>query len=249
MLYSYKEGREEEMKPIIGVTPLWDDEKSSIWMLPGYLDAIREGGGVPIILPLKGNEEDFTQICEMCSGFLLTGGHDITPSLYSEERNDKCGTTNLYRDSLERIVFDFAVKRDLPLLGICRGIQIINAFCGGTLYQDLPSQYSHPKGVNHQMQPPYDWPCHKVKVVDNTLLSNIVQVKELEVNSYHHQAIKDIALTLKAMAISEDGLVEAIYMPHKSFIMALQWHPEFNYHSDKNSRKIVRAFVDRCNKL
>lgn len=232
------------MKPTIGVTPLWDDEKSSVWMLPGYLDAIRESGGVPIILPLRGSDEDFIQICEMCNGFLLSGGHDIDPALYQQEASEKCGVANHNRDHLERIVFDFAVSNDRPLLGICRGIQIINAFCGGTLYQDLPTQYN--KDTNHQMRPPYDRPAHKVRIIDDTPLSKLLAAKELEVNSYHHQAIETLAANLEAMAISEDGLTEAIHIPTNRFIWALQWHPEFNFHCDKSSRKILKSFIDHC---
>lgn len=233
------------MRPIIGVTPLWDDEKNSIWMLPGYLDAIREAGAIPITLPLVATYEDIMQICAMCDGFLLTGGHDISPTLYGEEPTERCGIANHNRDSLEREIFNYSVESDTPLLGICRGIQIINALCGGTLYQDLPTEYNHSTSVNHQMQAPYDQPCHKVKLIDGSPLAEITGAVELSVNSYHHQAIKELAPTLKAMAISEDGIIEAIYMPGKRFIQALQWHPEFNFHCEESSRKIVKTFIDK----
>ena len=151
------------MKPIIGVTPLWDGERESIWMLPGYVDAIRECGGVPIIFPLKANEDDLRQLCELCDGFLLTGGDDVDPSLYGASKSEKCGSSCADRDYMERVVFDYAVTHDLPLFGICRGIQIINAFCGGTLYQDLPTEHG---GVSHQMTPPYDSEWHRVTIAE-----------------------------------------------------------------------------------
>ncbi len=232
------------MRAVIGVIPLWDDVKGSIWMLPGYLDAIRESGGVPIIFPLKGDVEQIEQICKMCDGFLLTGGHDVDPKLYGSEVSARCGLPNIERDRLERVVFDYAVANDRPLFGICRGIQLINAFCGGTLYQDLPTE--RPEGVNHQMTPPYDRPIHKVQIVAPSPLYDLLEVKELNVNSYHHQAVRDLAPNLEAMAISEDGLVEAIYMPRRRFIQAVQWHPEFNFYSEESSRKIMRAFVESC---
>lgn len=237
------------MKPIIGVTPLWDDKLSSIWMLPAYMDAIRESGAIPIIFPLEATAEDTIQLCEICSGFLLTGGHDISPSLYEQQATHMCGTTNLHRDSLEAIVFDYAVERDLPLLGICRGIQIINALCGGTLYQDLPSEYDHPKAidhVNHQMEPPYDKPCHKVSLIEGTPLALLAGCSEMGVNSYHHQAIRELSPKLKAMALSEDGLVEAVYMPDKRFIEAVQWHPEFDFHCNEVSRRLFGALHTEC---
>lgn len=230
-------------KPIIGVIPLWDDERESIWMLPGYLDAIRLSGGVPIILPLEGSTEDIQQIAELCSGFLLTGGHDVNPALYGAESSDKCGVANEKRDNLEREIFDYALHRDLPILGICRGIQLINALCGGTLYQDLPTER---QGVIHQMRAPYDRVCHRVEIIPETPLFELLDCAEIGVNSYHHQAIKSLAPELEAMAISEDGLIEAIRIPSKSFVWAVQWHPEFNFHTEESSRKIMRSFIDAC---
>ncbi|MFI3282716.1 MAG: gamma-glutamyl-gamma-aminobutyrate hydrolase family protein [Rikenellaceae bacterium] len=234
-------------KPIIGVTPLWDDDKSSIWMLPGYMDAIRESGGVAIILPLVASKGDIAQVCDMCDGFLLTGGHDISPSMYGSEQTKECGTPNIDRDNLEREVFNYAIERDLPVLGICRGIQIINALCGGTLYQDLVSEHIYigiKPEINHQMTPPYDQVWHKVKVIENTPLHKITELQQMGVNSYHHQAIKTLAPTLEAMAVAEDGIIEAVWMPSKSFVMAVQWHPEFSFLSSKESRNIVASFIN-----
>lgn len=230
------------MRPIIGVVPLWDDEKESIWMIPGYLNAIRESGGVPIILPLIATSEDITQLCSLCSGFLFTGGQDVDPKLYNQDPDPKCGQPNIERDTLERIIFDYATAVDKPILGICRGIQLINVLCGGTLYQDLPSQWG--SGVNHQMTPPYDRVQHHITILENTPLSEILDERTLGVNSYHHQSICDLAPSLLPMAISEDGIIEAIYMPDRSFIIALQWHPELNYHCDSSSRKIVERFIE-----
>lgn len=234
------------MKPIIGVVPLWDDQKSSIWMLPGYMDAIREAGGVPVIFPLEICPTDLVALCQKCDGFLLTGGHDVNPALYNQDVYEKCGLPNNERDKLERVVFDYALSHDSPLFGICRGIQIINVFCGGTLYQDLPSEYDSAELVGHQMSPPYDRPCHTVCVVEGSPLSELTSAPKLNVNSYHHQAIKRLSEQLSPMAISEDGLVEAVYMPGKRFLMAVQWHPEFNFRVDETSRKLFLRFVESC---
>ncbi|MFI3263241.1 MAG: gamma-glutamyl-gamma-aminobutyrate hydrolase family protein [Rikenellaceae bacterium] len=230
-------------KPIIGVIPLWDDEKNSIWMLPGYMDLIRESGGIPIIFPLKADKEDIIKLCDLCDGILLTGGHDVNPLIYSQEKSNRCGISNTERDLLEREVFDYVLEKNLPILGICRGIQLINAFLGGTLYQDLPTEYIVDNGVNHQMKPPYDKPCHKVFVIEHSPLHKITGLTEISVNSYHHQAIKILAPSLEAMAFSEDGLVEAVYMPSENFVLAVQWHPEFNYLREESSRKLMAAFI------
>lgn len=227
-------------KPIIGVIPLWDDNKDSIWMLPAYMDIVRESGGVPIILPLVASKEEIAQVCGMCHGFLFTGGHDIDPMLYGESPIKQCGNPNTERDILEREVFEYALKNDLPVLGICRGIQLINALCGGSLYQDIPSQIDT---ISHQMTPPYDQVWHKVLVVEGTPLREIIGEEEIGVNSYHHQAIKSLAPSLTATAIAEDGIIEGVYMPHKRFLHAVQWHPEFNFHSCESSRKIVASFI------
>lgn len=242
------------MKPIIGVSPLWDDKKESIWMLPGYMDAIRISGGVPFIFPLEAEGDDLARLFELCDGFLLTGGHDVSPVLYNQAPSEQCGQANALRDKLEAQAFSYALEADKPVLGICRGIQIINALCGGTLYQDLPTEHEHELGidhVNHQMEPPYDKVCHRVSIVEGSPLFEALGlaesgITEIGVNSYHHQAIKDLAPTLESMAISEDGLIEAVYMPSQNFIQAVQWHPEFSFHSDENSRRIVASFIEAC---
>lgn len=234
------------MKPVIGVIPLFDEEKDSIWMLPGYMEGIRQSGGLPVILPLKTEEEERNQICSLCHGFLFTGGHDVNPALYGAEKSDKCGLPNHDRDILEKDIFACALQADKPVFGICRGIQLINVLCGGTLYQDIPSEYENPNQVEHHMQPPYHVPCHKVTVLEDTPLFELSGRKELEVNSYHHQAVRELAPSLKAMAISEDGLIEALYMPGQKFIWAVQWHPEFLYMTDREAGKLFKSFVEAC---
>lgn len=234
------------MKPVVGVIPLFDEEKDSIWMVPGYMEGIRMAGGIPIILPLKAQEDEIAQVVRMCNGFLFTGGQDVDPALYGAPRSEKCGLANHDRDVLEQRIFEYALTADKPVFGICRGIQLINVLCGGTLYQDLPTEYKGTKKTEHHMQPPYDVACHQVEIISNTPLENVLKKSTLSVNSYHHQAIKDLAENLKPMAISEDGLVEAVYMPGKRFIQAVQWHPEFIYLVDEDACKLFEAFVDAC---
>ncbi len=229
------------MKPIIGVMPLWDDEKDSIWMLPGYLDGIRQAGGVPVILPLTADERELEQLCGLCGGFLFTGGHDVSPELYGEDPMAGLVSCCGARDAMEAAVLRRAVGSDKPVLGICRGLQFINAALGGTLYQDLPLQ--HPSDTEHHQRPPYDLPAHEVEVIAGTPLHDCLKTDRLRVNSYHHQAVKKISGRLKAMAVSPDGLAEALYMPGRRFLWAVQWHPEFSWRTDGNSRKIFAAFV------
>ena len=229
------------MKPVVGVMPLWDEEKDSVWILPGYLDGLIEAGAIPLVFPFLQDEDDIERLIGMCDGFLMTGGHDVSPGVYHEEPLPGLTVPCEKRDVMETVVLKRAIEEDMPVLGICRGIQFINALLGGTLYQDLPSQ--HPSLTSHQQKPPYDQPVHDVTLTAGTPLQECLGVNTLAVNSCHHQAVKTLAPGLSVMAVSEDGLIEALYKPDSRFLWALQWHPEFSFRRDENSRKIFRAFV------
>lgn len=230
------------MKPIIGVMPLWDDEKQSIWMLPGYMDGIQQAGGTPIIFPFSADEAELKQVAQMCDGFLFTGGHDVSPEVYHKEPLEGLVSCCKKRDAMEEIVLRDAVQSGKPVLGICRGIQFINAALGGTLYQDIPTQ--HPSAVEHHQQPPYHMPSHEVAVVKGSPLYKYLKTENLPVNSCHHQAIKELAPGLEVMAVAPDGLVEAVHMPGHRFLWSVQWHPEFSYQTEISSRRIFSAFVE-----
>lgn len=149
------------MLPMIGVCPLFDARSSRIWMRSEYLQAVEEAGGVPVVLPLTTKVSTIESLLDRFDGFLLTGGQDVDPAIYGQKKKSLCGEVCAERDALERLVIQGAESRDKPLLGICRGIQILNATLGGTLYQDLPTE--HP-GVEHDMEPPYDRAIHRVFV-------------------------------------------------------------------------------------
>ena len=232
------------MKPVIGLIPLYDDEKESYWMLPGYMKVIEKCGGLPIMLPLTTDKEELEQAYDLCVGILFTGGHDVSPTLYGEKKKSTCGTDCFERDSMECFLLKKCIEDDKPLLGICRGIQFVNAYLGGTLYQDLPTEYQCK--VEHHMEPPYDRAAHKVEILKGTKLAEILGEGIHEVNSYHHQAIKELSPEVEKMAVSEDGLVEAIEVKNQTFAIAVQWHPEFSYESNEDSMKLVSAFINKC---
>lgn len=229
-------------KPVIGILPLVDMERESYWMIPGYMKGIEAAGGIPVILPLTTDHKIIQRLVENFDGFLLTGGQDVSPKLYGEEILPECGQLSQERDEMERILIEKVIEMDKPMLGICRGIQILNAVLDGTLYQDLPMQ--HPSEINHHMTPPYDRVVHRVILKEDTPLHSILNVKEIGVNSYHHQAIKDLSGKLSVAAVSEDGIIEGVYMPDKKFILATQWHPELSYLKDEYSMKIFNALVN-----
>ena len=233
------------MKPVIGLVPLVDQEKESLWMLPGYMEGIMEAGGIPVILPLTSDADVIAQLLDTVQGILLTGGHDVDPGLYGEARKPECGASCKERDEMEAGLLKQALDKNMPVLGICRGIQFLNVYLGGTLYQDLVKQ--RPSNVEHHQKPPYDTPVHDVEILEDGSLYRLLNKKRLSVNSYHHQAVKRKADSLKTMAVSEDGIVEAVEMTGRKFVWALQWHPEFSHKTDEDSRKIFKEFVKRCN--
>ena len=201
------------MKPIIGVMPLWDEEKKSIWMLPGYMNGIIDAGGIPMVLPFTDNEDVFCRALDICSGFLLTGGQDVDPMIYGERKRYDNIVTCTLRDKLDAIVL-----------------------------QDILLETG--TSVTHHQTPPYEKPVHEVMIVQDTPLGQLLKKQILYVNSYHHQSIKDLSPVLECMARAEDGLIEAVYMPRKKFIWGVQWHPEFSYKADEDSRKIFKAFIE-----
>lgn len=233
------------MNPIIGVIPLWDESKKSIWMLPGYLQLLENAGASPMVFPLTDNPTVLNKCLEAVSGILFTGGHDISPEIYGEDVLPQCGEICSLRDTMEQYIFNKAMEYDMPVLGICRGIQLFNVMLGGTLYQDLFTQRN--SDVNHVMTPPYNRTVHKVSVLPNTPLSEILGDGDIDVNSYHHQAIKDISKKLEINGVSQDGLTEAVSVKNKTFALAIQWHPEFDWKVNDNSVKLVKAFVNSAN--
>lgn len=232
----------KKTKPAIGLTPLWDEKLDSLWMVPGYMDGVAEAGGIPVALPLTSDKEDLAQLVETFDGFLFTGGHDVDPTRYGEEPIAELGETCAARDAMEFPLAELALAANKPIFGICRGVQVINVALGGTLWQDLPSR--RPSETAHVMTSPYDRVQHRVDLQPGSPLRSILGVESLGVNSYHHQAIRKLAPTLDAAAISEDGLVEAVVAPDRNFVWGVQWHPELSHETDPASKKLFKAFVD-----
>ena len=197
-------------------------------MLPDYLDGIKAAGGIPVVLPLEMSDEDANRIVETCDGFLFTGGQDV----------GSCPE----RDHLETLLLSKALQSDKAILGICRGLQFINVFLGGTLWQDLPSQ--HPSEIAHRQGKPYNVPTHKV--VLNGDLKKLLCKVTLDVNTLHHQATKDLGASLTPTAISQDGIFEAFQMEGKRFVWGVQWHPEYMFKTDPDSLAIFTHFIRHC---
>ena len=232
-------------KPLIGVLPLYDEPMNSLWMLPAYLEAVMCAGGLPMILPLECDMDDIEHLSQVCDGFLFTGGQDVTPVMYHEAATPKLGETALKRDILESSLLRYCVKHDIPVLGICRGIQMINAALGGTLCQDIEA-YGPENHIDHRQEKPYDRPGHWVDMVEGSPLQELMREKRMQVTSLHHQCVKTLGKGLVPMAYAPDGIIEAVYAPDQKFLWAVQWHPEFIFQRDMRQLRLLEAFVQAC---
>ena len=231
-------------KPLIGLIPLVDEGRDSLWMLPGYMNGIAAAGGIGVMLPLTGEDADLEEILSRFDGFLFTGGHDVDPAIYHQERSVLCGELAPGRDAMEPKLLKLALAAGKPVFGICRGLQLMNAVLGGTLYQDIAAQF--PSETNHRMVAPYGRPEHPVTILHDTPFARWGIPETIGVNSYHHQGVHILSDRLAPMAVAPDGLVEAAYIPGYPFGCAVQWHPEFFHVDDPVSRIIFRKFVEAC---
>lgn len=231
-------------KPVIALIPLVDSARDSLWMLPGYMQGIAAAGGIGVMLPLTGDRESLEEILDRFDGFLFTGGHDVDPALYGQENTGLCGELCPARDDMERQLLKLALERGKCVFGICRGLQLMNAVLGGTLYQDIPIQF--PSATNHRMAAPYGRAEHAVQVLPGTPFAAWGIPETIGVNSCHHQGIRKLSARLQPVAVAPDGLVEAVCIPGKPFACAVQWHPEFFPVADPVSGILFRAFVDAC---
>ena len=230
-------------KPLIALTPYFNIERDEPYMRPAYLKAIRAAGGTPLILPLDLEDEDLQQVVDTFDGFLFTGGPDIHPFFFGEETQENCGNVCLRRDRMEMALLKLVMKTGKPVLGICRGIQIMNVAAGGTLYQDLEieGKFEHHFGDKY----PRNYPWHDLTIEKGSILEKIYGKTEIRINSFHHQAVKDPGKDIEIIAKSADGVPEAIVQKNHPFSVAVQWHPEMMYDSDEQL-KLLKAFVDAC---
>jgi len=220
--------RPEGPRPLIGVTGVvreWQGaERAGVNAV--YARAVHAAGGVPLVLPPFLDEQDAAAAIAALDGLVLTGGEDVDPAHYGAERSPLLGTVSVARDRSELALFAAARRAGLPVLGICRGIQLVNVALGGTLWQDLPSE--RPGPVDHDPGTARHLRSHAVRLAPGSRAARALGTERLEANSFHHQAVRDLAPGLAASGWAEDGLVEAVEAADDGgpWLLAVQWHPE-----------------------
>ena len=207
-----------------------------------YIRAVEELGGIPLILPVVAEPSARRRLLDRVDGLLITGsGPDLPPHLYGERQHYKFPLVSERRADFELELVHQARKRDLPLLGICGGMQTVNVACGGSLYQDIPAQV--PGALDHRQKSKAVQVAHSVTVAPTSLLNKVVIQSKLMVNSSHHQSVKTVAPSLKASAVAPDGIIEAIESPPHRFLLAIQWHPEFLFERHAAHRRLFEALL------
>ncbi len=248
------------MKPFIGITPDTDDgryiktrspDEKVVYLWDRYLRAFTDNGAVAVVLPVAPKPALIKGLLDRLDGVVLAGGNfDIHPRHYREKPIPELGWVKEPRTNFELALLREALKRDIPVLGICGGMQAINIVFGGTLYQDIDTQ--RPSSRNHQQKLPKSRPSHPVTVETGTRLARIVSGKRsapettIKVNSTHHQAVKDLGQGLVACGVASDGIVEAIESPDHGFVLGVQWHPEMLCPKYPEQQNIIRAFIREC---
>jgi putative glutamine amidotransferase len=225
-------------RKIIGITCDWEENRGRIFLEEAYSEKVAEAGGVPLLVPHL-EERFWPFLMGLFDGFVLSGGGDVSPLIMGEEPLSGEGEIFPPRDRMELYLARQCLANHVPLLGICRGMQVINIAAGGTIFQDVNDQ--HPGHIQHMQRAPRRYPSHRVEVVAGTLLHEIVSRTVLEVNSFHHQAVRDVPAALIVAARSADGIIEAIEGTDSNFILGVQWHPEAM--NDHASRAIFASFV------
>ncbi|MCL4535115.1 MAG: gamma-glutamyl-gamma-aminobutyrate hydrolase family protein [Bacteroidetes bacterium] len=207
-----------------------------------YAQAVADAGGAPVLVPLLQEEPQLDPIHEHIDGLLLTGGPDVNPHRYGEQRRPECGPSDDAMDRVEARLIRWSLEDDRPLLAICRGQQMLNVVGGGALYQDLPSQY--PGSLDHAQGERRTELVHDVMVEAGSHLVSIVGAGTFRVNSSHHQAVKEVGRLFVVTARASDGVIEGIESPRHRFALAVQWHPEEIYRQEPRHAALFRALVE-----
>ena len=219
-------------RPRILITTQYEDGADRATLRLTYTNAIIQAGGLALAATPINDATYVEELVSAADGILLIGGDDVAPELYGEKQSEMCGLVSHLRDSFEISIAKLAATRGVPTLGICRGIQVMNVALGGSLFQHIDG---------HMQTLPKSEPSHFVNITDSPMLG--ICGKRSAVNSFHHQAVNRVAKELEICALSDDGNVEAVFMPSHPFFIGVQWHPELMIKTDTGAKRIFEEFV------
>jgi len=231
-------------KPLIGILPGYDAERDLITLRPEYAFGVAAAGGAPVLLPVPSTqmpEEYWIGLVDHLDGLLCSGGPDLAPTTFGEQPIPGLGAISPERDRFEIALTRIALERDLPTLGICRGVQVMAVVAGGTLYQDINSQL--PRGIKHRQDAPRWHASHTVMCAPGSIVASAHGCETFMVNTFHHQSIKDVPPGFVATAHAPDGIIEAIEHPGHRFALGVQWHPEGLWGHDEFHLAVFRRLV------
>ena len=231
-------------RPLIGIMPGFEADRGLISLRPQYAFGVAEVGGAPVILPVPGvevPEEQWLDTLDHLDGLLVSGGPDLDPMTFGEAPVRGLGSVSPERDRFELTFVRAALERDLPLLGICRGIQTVAVAAGGTLIQDVNTQF--PGVIKHRQDAPYWHTTHFVRLAPASQIATIHAAEQIMVNSFHHQAVRELPYGFVATAWAPDGLIEAMESTRHRMVLGVQWHPEGIWPVDRNHLAVFRHLV------
>lgn len=233
-------------RPRIGIPMRIEYPTDRFYLSRHYSEAVEAAGGAPVHISLIPHTEYIEAVVEGLEGILLPGSNsDVDPLRYGQQPHHALGEVHKIKDETDLLLIDAAERKQLPLLAICFGMQVLNVSRGGTLIQDIRSQL--PEALKHEQGAPRDRPSHSVKVGAGSKLNEIIKTEDLLVNSHHHQAIEMLGADLVETAWSPDGVIEAFEDPRPDrFVVAVQWHPELGWQSDRFSQRLFNSFVARA---
>lgn len=242
---SYKSVSDHE-RPRIGITMRLELSTDRFYLGRDYSEAVEAAGGAPVHISLIPQQKYISAIMDSLDGILLPGSDsDVDPLRYGAQPHPQLGSVVPLKDETDILVLEEIERRNLPLFAICFGMQILNVFRGGTLIQDIATQF--PNAIKHEQGPPRDRPSHTVTLGKNSLLAALADGESAVVNSHHHQAIEQVGEDLQATAWASDGLIEAIEDTRPTrFALGVQWHPELGWQKDELSQKLFSDFVKAC---
>lgn len=234
------------MRPVIGIAPSIENGSNMHFMNNDNVNAIKEAGGIPFILPYGYETDIISQTAEMIDGLYLTGGNDIDPTLFDEEPHPKLGEINPVRDFYEIALINKMLEMDKPILGVCKGCQMINIALNGDMYQDIYTQIDNAL-LQHSQNAPQEHGSHFVNIQPDSLLKTIIGKEQMKVNSRHHQANRKPGENMIHSGVANDGVIEASESTVHHFVLGLQWHPEnMAVKGNEDAKKIFTSFIKAC---